>query len=76
MKDARFTILTPALLAKVVDAIDKVPMEAHNTKGDLYEICSARSLPPLDDENTTKHLLDIVKPRKRSCYSWSYFCVC
>ncbi len=37
MKDARFTIPTPALLAKVVDMLDKVPMEERDTKGDLYE---------------------------------------
>ena len=37
MKDARFTIPTPALLAKVVDMIDGVPMEDRDTKGDLYE---------------------------------------
>jgi type I restriction enzyme M protein len=37
MKDARFTIPTPALLAKVVDLIDQVPMEGRDTKGDLYE---------------------------------------
>jgi type I restriction enzyme M protein len=37
MKDARFTIPTPALLAKVVDLLDKVPMEDRDTKGDLYE---------------------------------------
>ena len=37
MKDARFTIPTPALLAKVVDLMDNVPMEDRDTKGDLYE---------------------------------------
>src|SRR5438552_6851255 len=37
MKDARFTIPAPALLAKVVDMIDAVPMEDRDTKGDLYE---------------------------------------
>src|SRR3954469_20007521 len=37
MKDARFTIPTPALLAKVVDMLDHVPMEERDTKGDLYE---------------------------------------
>ena len=37
MKDARFTIPTPALLAKVVDLLDNVPMEDRDTKGDLYE---------------------------------------
>lgn len=37
MKDARFTILTPALLSKVVDLLDHVPMEDRDTKGDFYE---------------------------------------
>ena len=37
MEGARFSIPTPALLAKVVDMIDKVPMEDRDTKGDLYE---------------------------------------
>jgi len=37
MKDARFTIPTPALLAKVVDLLEHVPMEDRDTKGDLYE---------------------------------------
>jgi type I restriction enzyme M protein len=42
MKDARFTISKPALLAKVVDLIDKVPMEDRDTKGDLYEYMLAK----------------------------------
>jgi type I restriction enzyme M protein len=37
MKDARFTIPNPGLLARVVDMIDKIPMEDRDTKGDLYE---------------------------------------
>jgi type I restriction enzyme M protein len=37
MKDARFTIPTPGLLAKVVDLIAEVPMDDRDTKGDLYE---------------------------------------
>src|SRR3954471_23566122 len=37
MKDARFTIPTPALLAKVVDMLDHVRMDDRDTKGDLYE---------------------------------------
>lgn len=37
MKDARFTIPTPALLAKVVDMLDHIAMEDRDTKGDLYE---------------------------------------
>ena len=44
MEGARFTIPTPALLAKVVDLVDDVPMADRDTKGDLYEyMCSARS---------------------------------
>jgi type I restriction enzyme M protein len=37
MNDARFTIPTPQLLAKVVDLLDQVPMEERDTKGDIYE---------------------------------------
>jgi len=37
MRDARFTIPTPALLAKVVDLIGELPMEGRDTKGDIYE---------------------------------------
>ena len=37
MKDARFTIPTPALLQKVVDGLDHVAMEDRDTKGDVYE---------------------------------------
>ncbi|MDO8730987.1 MAG: class I SAM-dependent DNA methyltransferase [Actinomycetota bacterium] len=37
MKDARFTIPTPALLSKVVDMLDHIPMKDRDTNGDLYE---------------------------------------
>ncbi|SBM42408.1 N-6 DNA methylase [Propionibacterium freudenreichii] len=37
MRDARFTIPTPALLAKVVDMLDDIPMANRDTNGDLYE---------------------------------------
>jgi type I restriction enzyme M protein len=37
MKDARFTIPTAGLLAKVVDLIADIPMDDRDTKGDLYE---------------------------------------
>ncbi|MBG6094235.1 class I SAM-dependent DNA methyltransferase [Nocardioides luteus] len=37
MKDARFTIPTPALLSKVVDMLDTIPMDKRDTNGDLYE---------------------------------------
>ena len=42
MRDARFTIPTPALLAKVVDLLDHVPMEDRDTKGDIYEYMLAK----------------------------------
>ena len=42
MKDARFTIPTPALLAKVVDLLADIPMEDRDTKGDLYEYMLAK----------------------------------
>jgi type I restriction enzyme M protein len=37
MKDARFTIPTPALLTKVVDLLSDVRMDDRDTKGDVYE---------------------------------------
>jgi type I restriction enzyme M protein len=42
MKGARFTIPTPALLAKVVDLLAEIPMEDRDTKGDLYEYMLAK----------------------------------
>ncbi len=37
MQDARFTIPTGALLSKVVDLLDAIPMQGRDTKGDIYE---------------------------------------
>ena len=37
MRDARFQIPGPALLAKVVDKLDKLEMGDRDTKGDVYE---------------------------------------
>lgn len=37
MKDARLSIPTAALLAKVIDLIDEIPMQDRDTKGDVYE---------------------------------------
>jgi type I restriction enzyme M protein len=37
MRDARFTIPTPALLSRVVDLLDDIPMADRDTNGDLYE---------------------------------------
>jgi type I restriction enzyme M protein len=37
MKDARLGFSNPALLAKTVEMLDKIPMEDRDTKGDVYE---------------------------------------
>jgi type I restriction enzyme M protein len=37
MKDARFTIPTPALLFRVVDMFDDIPMTDRDTNGGLHE---------------------------------------
>lgn len=37
MKDARFTIPNAGLLSRVVEMIDRVPMDDRDTKGDVYE---------------------------------------
>jgi type I restriction enzyme M protein len=37
MKDARLGFSNPALLAKAVEMLDKIPMEDRDTKGDVYE---------------------------------------
>jgi type I restriction enzyme M protein len=37
MKDARLGFSNAGLLSKVVDLIDKIPMDDRDTKGDLYE---------------------------------------
>ncbi len=37
MGDAIFMIPTPAMLQKIVDGIDNIPMKDRDTKGDLYE---------------------------------------
>jgi len=40
MKDARFTIPTPALLAKVVDLLDQVPMRSATPRVTSTSTCS------------------------------------
>jgi type I restriction enzyme M protein len=42
MRDARFQIPSPALLAKVVDKLDKLDMGDRDTKGDVYEYMLAK----------------------------------
>jgi type I restriction enzyme M protein len=37
MRDARLGFSSPALLAKVVEKLDRIPMDDRDTKGDVYE---------------------------------------
>jgi type I restriction-modification system DNA methylase subunit len=62
MKDARFTIPTPALLTKVVDLLDAVPMDDRDTKGDLYEYMLSKiaSAGQNGQFRTPRHIIQLV----------------
>ena len=62
MKDARFTIPTPALLAKVVDLLDAVPMEDRDTKGDVYEYMLGKiaSAGQNGQFRTPRHIIELM----------------
>src|SRR5258706_6579116 len=62
MKDARFTIPNAALLAKVVDMIDKIPMEERDTKGDLYEYMLSKiaTAGPKGQFRTPRHIIPLM----------------
>jgi type I restriction enzyme M protein len=69
MKDARFTIPNPALLAKVVDMLDAVQMEDRDTKGDLYEYMLGKvaAAGTNGQFRTPRHIIklivDLMKPK-------------
>ena len=62
MKDARFTIPSPALLAKVVDLLDQVPMADRDTKGDLYEYMLGKiaTAGQNDQFRTPRHIIRLM----------------
>lgn len=62
MKDARFTIPTPALLAKVVDMLDDIPMADRDTNGDLYEYLLSKiaSAGVNGQFRTPRHIIDLM----------------
>lgn len=62
MKDARFTIPNAALLAKVVDLLDKVPMQDRDTKGDVYEYMLAKiaSAGTNGQFRTPRHIIELM----------------
>ena len=69
MKDARFTIPTPALLSKVVDMLDTIPMDNRDTNGDLYEYMLSKiaSAGQNGQFRTPRHIIklmvDMVAPK-------------
>ncbi|MGL5866779.1 MAG: type I restriction-modification system subunit M [Dermatophilaceae bacterium] len=62
MKDARFTIPTPALLSKVVDMLDNIPMADRDTNGDLYEYLLSKiaSAGVNGQFRTPRHIIDLM----------------
>ncbi|MGL5864008.1 MAG: type I restriction-modification system subunit M, partial [Phycicoccus sp.] len=62
MKDARFTIPTAALLSKVVDMLDDVPMADRDTNGDLYEYLLSKiaSAGKNGQFRTPRHIIDLM----------------
>ncbi len=62
MRDARFTIPTPALLAKVVDMLDDLPMGGRDTKGDVYEymLSQIASAGQNGQFRTPRHIIELM----------------
>ena len=62
MKDARFTIPTPALLSKVVDMLDHIPMADRDTNGDLYEYLLSKiaSAGVNGQFRTPRHIIELM----------------
>lgn len=62
MKDARFTIPTPALLSRVVDMLDDIPMADRDTNGDLYEyLLSKIAAAGVNGQfRTPRHIIELI----------------
>ncbi|MED5813437.1 class I SAM-dependent DNA methyltransferase [Mycolicibacterium sp. 050232] len=62
MRDARFTIPTAALLSKVVDMLDGIPMADRDTNGDLYEYLLSKiaSAGVNGQFRTPRHIIDLM----------------
>jgi len=62
MRDARFTIPTPALLARVVDLLDTIPLDDRDTKGDLYEYMLGKIAAAGQNGQfrTPRHIIDLM----------------
>ncbi|MEU9246723.1 class I SAM-dependent DNA methyltransferase [Streptomyces sp. NPDC048385] len=62
MRDARFTIPKPNVLAKVVDLLDTISMESSDTKGDIYEYLLAKIATAGQNGQfrTPRHIIDLM----------------
>lgn len=62
MKDARFAIPNAALLSRVVDMLDSIPMEQRDTNGDLYEyMLSKLSTSGTNGQfRTPRHIIELM----------------
>lgn len=62
MKDARFTIPSPALLSKVVDMLDGIEMAGRDTNGDLYEYLLSKiaSAGVNGQFRTPRHIIELM----------------
>lgn len=62
MKDARLAIDKPSLLVKAIEMIDALPLEAGDTKGDLYEyLLSKLSTAGINGQfRTPRHIIKLM----------------
>lgn len=62
MKDARLTIPNGGLLVRVVDLLDKLPMDDLDTKGDIYEyLLSKLSTAGVNGQfRTPRHIIELM----------------
>jgi type I restriction enzyme M protein len=62
MGDAIFMIPTPAMLQKIVDGIDNIPMKDRDTKGDLYEYLLSKiaSAGTNGQFRTPRHIIEMM----------------
>ncbi len=62
MKDARFTIPTPALLSQVMDMLSEIPMDKQDTNGNLYEYLLSKiaSAGVNGQFRTPRHIIELM----------------
>lgn len=76
MKDARLTIPSAGMLQRVVDRLDKVPMDNRDTKGDIYEYLLAKIAAAGQNGQfrTPRHIIELMvhmTPPNRATPSWT-----